>query len=71
LRKPVRAFGRPEIRPVQRILVGASQATIEPYVTQKSLDGLCTIIADEEKAIRRNPVGAASSIVQKVFGALK
>lgn len=26
---------------------------------------------DEEKAIRQNPVGAASNIVQKVFGALK
>ena len=52
-------------------LVDASQATIEQYVTKKSLDGLYTIIADEEKAIRRDPVGAASSIVQKVFGALK
>jgi hypothetical protein len=52
-------------------LVDASQATIEQYVTRKSLDGLYTIIADEEKALRQNPVGAASSIVQKVFGALK
>jgi hypothetical protein len=52
-------------------LVDASQATIEHYVTQKSLDGLYTIIADEEKAIRRDPVGAAGSIVQKVFGALQ
>jgi len=52
-------------------LVDSSQATIEQYVTQKSLDGLYTIIADEEKAIRQDPVGAASSIVQKVFGALK
>ena len=52
-------------------LVDASQSTIEQYVTRKSLDGLFTIIADEEKAIRQNPVGAASNIVQKVFGALK
>ena len=52
-------------------LVDASQATIEQFVTQKSLDGLYTIIADEEKALRQDPVGAASSIVQKVFGALK
>jgi hypothetical protein len=29
------------------------------------------MIADEEKAIRRDPLGAASSIVQKVFGAIK
>ncbi len=52
-------------------LVDASQATIEQYVTQKSLDGLYSIIADEEKAIRHDPVGAASGLVQKVFGALK
>jgi hypothetical protein len=58
-------------RGAQLGLVDASQATIEQYVTRKSLDGLYTIIADEEKAIRQNPVGAASNIVQKVFGALK
>jgi len=52
-------------------LIDSSQATIEQYVTKKSLDGLYTIIADEEKALRQDPVGAASSIVQKVFGALK
>lgn len=52
-------------------LVDAKQASIEQYVTQKSLDGLYTIIAEEEKAIRQDPVGAASSIVQKVFGAIK
>ena len=52
-------------------LVNADQATIEQYVTKKSLDGLYTIIADEEKALRQDPVDAASSIVQKVFGALR
>ena len=52
-------------------LVDANQATIEQYVTNKSLDGLYKIIADEEKALRQDPVGAASNIVQKVFGALK
>lgn len=56
---------------VQLGLVDANQATIEQYVTQKSLDGLYTVIGDEEKAIRRNPLGAASSIVQKVFGAIR
>ncbi|MCE9638682.1 MAG: DUF4197 domain-containing protein [Betaproteobacteria bacterium] len=52
-------------------LINADQATIEQYVTKKSLDGLYAIIADEEKALRQDPVGAASSIVQKVFGALR
>ena len=58
-------------RGAQLGLVDAKEATIEQYVTQKSLDGLYTMIADEEKAIRGDPLGAASSIVQKVFGAIK
>lgn len=58
-------------RGAQLGLVDASQATIEQYVTKKSLDGLYSIIADEEKAIRHDPVGAASGLVQKVFGALR
>ena len=52
-------------------LVDSSQASIEQYVTQKALDGLYLMIGDEEKALRHDPAGAASSIVQKVFGALK
>jgi hypothetical protein len=52
-------------------VIDASQASIEQYVTKKALDGLYTMIADEEKALRQDPVGAASSLVQKVFGALK
>jgi hypothetical protein len=29
------------------------------------------MMAEEEKAIRKNPLGAAGSMAQKVFGALK
>ena len=46
-------------------------ANIQQYVTGKSLDGLYTIIGDEEKKIRQDPVGSGSAILQKVFGALK
>lgn len=52
-------------------LIKKDQSTIEGYVTQKSLDGLYLMIGEQEKAIRANPVGAASDIVKKVFGALK
>jgi hypothetical protein len=45
-------------------------AYIEDYVTRKTLDGLFLMIAQEEKAIRQNPAGAASSLVKRVFGAL-
>ena len=52
-------------------LIKKDQSTIEGYVTQKSLDGLYLMIGEEEKALRANPIGAASDIVRKVFGALK
>lgn len=52
-------------------LVKEDQATIERYVTQKTLDGLYLMIGEQEKALRKDPVGATSSIVRKVFGAMK
>jgi Protein of unknown function (DUF4197) len=52
-------------------LVKEDQATIERYVTQKTLDGLFLMIGEQEKAFRQNPVGASSDIVRKVFGAMK
>jgi Protein of unknown function (DUF4197) len=52
-------------------LVGENEASIEQYVTQKTLDGLYTMIGEEEKAIRQDPIGTGSKILQKVFGILK
>lgn len=52
-------------------LVGKDETTVEGYVTQRALDGLYTIIAEEEKAIRADPVGTGSAILGKVFGAIK
>jgi hypothetical protein len=52
-------------------LVREEDAQLENYVTQKTLDGLYLMMAEEEKAIRKNPLGAAGSMAQKVFGALK
>ncbi|WP_038484758.1 DUF4197 domain-containing protein [Collimonas arenae] len=52
-------------------MVPAQQSTVEGYVTQRALDGLYTMIGEEEKAIRQDPVGAGSAIIGKVFGALK
>jgi hypothetical protein len=51
-------------------LLDENQANIEKYVTQKALDGLYLMIAEEEKAIRKDPVGQASSLLSKVFGAI-
>ncbi|MBK6632337.1 MAG: DUF4197 domain-containing protein [Betaproteobacteria bacterium] len=52
-------------------LLDKEDASLEHYVTQKALDGLFLMIAEEERAIRKNPLGQASSLLQKVFGALK
>lgn len=52
-------------------LVKKEDANIQQYVTGKSLDGLYTIIGQEERKIRQDPVGAGSDILKKVFGSLK
>jgi len=51
-------------------LVDAKHAKIEDYVTQKTLDGLFLMIAEQEKAIRKDPVGSATGMAKKVFGLL-
>ena len=52
-------------------VVSEQEATVEGYVTQKALDGLFLMIGEEEKEIRRDPVGAGSAAISKVFGLLK
>jgi len=52
-------------------LVKKDQATIEQYVTGKTLDGLYLMIGEEEKKIRQDPVGSGSAVLKKVFGTLK
>lgn len=52
-------------------LVKSQDANLDNYVTQKALDGLFLMVAEEEKRIRDNPAQAASAIISKVFGALK
>jgi hypothetical protein len=52
-------------------LLKGDQASIEQYVTVKTLEGLYFMIGEEEKHIRQNPVGTGSALLQKVFGALR
>ncbi|MDF3194379.1 DUF4197 domain-containing protein [Pseudomonas sp. 1928-m] len=51
-------------------VIDAKSANIENYVTEQALDGLFTMIAEQEASIRQNPAGAATSLAKKVFGAL-
>lgn len=52
-------------------LIGEKDANIENYVTQKTLDGLYLMMAEEERAIRSDPMGQGSKLLQRVFGSLK
>ena len=51
-------------------LVPEKHANIENYVTQKTLDGIFLIMAEEERAIRNDPVGRGNKLLQKVFGSM-
>lgn len=51
-------------------LVSSRDANVEGYVTRKVLDGLFFMIAEEERAIREDPLGQSSRILRSVFGAL-
>lgn len=52
-------------------LIRREDASIEQYVTSRALDGLYFMVAEEERKIRRDPVGTGSALLSKVFGALK
>jgi Protein of unknown function (DUF4197) len=58
--QPAAAFG----------LIKSEHADLDEYVTQKALDGLYFMLGEEEKKIRKDPVGTGSAILRKVFGAL-
>jgi hypothetical protein len=58
--QPAAAFG----------LIKTEHADLDEYVTQKALDGLYFVLGEEEKKIRRDPVGTGSAILRKVFGSL-
>lgn len=49
-------------------LLKGDDANLQRYVTAKSLDGLYLMIGEQERGIRRDPVGTGSAILRKVFG---
>lgn len=52
-------------------LLKSEDPSVDHYVTRKALDGLYFMIGEEEKKIRRDPVGTGSALLQRVFGALR
>ncbi|MGH8139118.1 MAG: DUF4197 domain-containing protein [Steroidobacteraceae bacterium] len=51
-------------------LVSSQDANLNDYVTARALDSLFGAIGEEERAIRKDPLGQTSSLIKKVFGAL-
>lgn len=50
-------------------LLSRDVTNLDGYVTDRTLDGLFVMIAEEERRIRENPLGYSSDLLQKVFGA--
>lgn len=49
-------------------LVDPQDASLDAYVTRKALDGLFLMMAREEAAIRKDPLGQANALLRLVFG---
>lgn len=52
-------------------LVNQRDAKMDDYVTRKALDGLFVMMAEQEKAIRANPLEATGTLAKQVFSAIK
>ncbi|MBN8712926.1 MAG: DUF4197 domain-containing protein [Xanthomonadales bacterium] len=47
---------------------GSSPLDLDDYVTRETLDGLFTVIGEQEQSIRSNPAARTTSLLKKVFG---
>ncbi len=49
-------------------LLGSPTVELNRYVTDETLDGLFTVLAQEEKRIRTDPMARSTELLEKVFG---
>jgi hypothetical protein len=49
-------------------LMGKQSLDLDDYVTNKALDGLFYMVAEEEKKIRTNPAARTTDLLKSVFG---
>ena len=49
-------------------LVKKVNPDLDAYATEKAIDGLFLLIAEEEANIRKNPVARTTDLLKKVFG---
>ena len=43
---------------------------LNDYITQRAMDGLFVLLADEEKKIRKDPVAQVTDLLKRVFGSV-
>ena len=48
--------------------MGKQSVDLDDYVTNKGLDGLFLMVAQEEKKIRTNPMARTTDLLKSVFG---
>lgn len=58
-------------RGAQYGLVDQQDARLDDYITRRAMDGLFLMMAEQEKAIRANPLEATGSLAKKVFSAIR
>lgn len=51
-------------------LIKKEDADLDAYITRKALEGLYVTIAQEERAIRNDPVQQSTNLLRRVFGSL-
>lgn len=47
---------------------GGQSLDLDDYVTDKTIDGLFTVIGEQEQSIRQNPAARTTDLLKKVFG---
>ena len=52
-------------------LVDARDANLDDYITRKAMDGLFLMMAEQEKAIRADPLKATGNLARQIFSAIK
>ena len=52
-------------------LLDKRDARLDDYITRKAMDGLFLVMAEQEKAIRANPLEATGALAKKIFAAIK
>jgi hypothetical protein len=51
-------------------LVNEKEVNLDNYITRKTMDGLFLMVAEQEKRIRKDPLGTGSALLGRVFGGM-